>query len=124
DHVVWIWLVETGERVLQFGTGGNRDVFALAYSPDGKWILSGQQESDAVLWNAETGGEQRRLKGHAGWIVSVAFSPDGLSAATGSQDETIIVWDVQSGRRLVRFSGPRGRFHSVAWSPGGRRLVS
>src|SRR6185295_15204775 len=33
DHVIWVWSTDTAERLLQFGTGAGRDVFALAYSP-------------------------------------------------------------------------------------------
>jgi WD domain, G-beta repeat len=52
-------------------------VNCLAFSPDGRTIVSGS--SELKLWDAASGRELRSLIGHAGRVFAVAFSPDGRS---------------------------------------------
>jgi WD40 repeat protein len=70
-------------------TGGIRSV---AFSPDGKRIITGSDDSTVRVWDAATGRELLSLKGHIGTITSVAFSPDGRRIATGGTDGTVRVW--------------------------------
>ena len=57
---------------------------SVAFSPDGKTVLTGSHDNTACLWNATTGERLHILKGHTGCIYSVAFSPDGKTVLTGS----------------------------------------
>jgi hypothetical protein len=75
-------------------------VLSVAFSPDGKRIVSGSQDMTLKVWDSETGKEQLTLKGHSGWVHSVAFSPEGKRIVSGSQDRTLIVWDANSGKEL------------------------
>ena len=77
-------LIETGAPVQ-----------SVAFSPDGKRIVSGSQDNTLRLWDGVTGkpvGEA--LKGHSGWVQSVAFSPDGKRIVSGSDDDTLRLWNV------------------------------
>jgi len=49
------------------------------FSPDGKRLLTADDDGAARLWDADTGALQTTLKGHTGAIVSCAFSPNGAS---------------------------------------------
>lgn len=95
----------------------------VAFSPDGRHVLTGAEDDDAVLWEVASGAEVRRFEGHRDDVSSVAFSPDGRRALTGSADSTAALWDVATGAELVRF-----RFSttitSVAFSPDGRRVLT
>ena len=72
----------------------------MAFSPDGKQIVSGSGErgkpGEIKVWDAETGQESLTLKGHSDWVTSVSFSPDGKRIVSGSFDETVKVWDFSS----------------------------
>ncbi|HEX2066138.1 MAG TPA: hypothetical protein VHI93_04925, partial [Candidatus Thermoplasmatota archaeon] len=52
-------------------------VYGVAFSPDGKRIVSGSGDMTVRVWDAITGGEAHTLRGHTGSVQSVAFSPDG-----------------------------------------------
>jgi WD40 repeat protein len=48
----------------------------MAFSPDGKQIVSGSHDETIRLWDAVTGAVLQTLKGHSHWVNSVAFSLD------------------------------------------------
>jgi hypothetical protein len=96
----------------------------VAFSPDGKRILTGSDDQTAKVWDAVTGREVLALKGHNGWVNAVAFSPDGKRIITGSEDNTVKVWDAQGGQELLTLKGHTSVVFSVAFSPDGKRLVT
>ncbi|MEQ8466376.1 nSTAND1 domain-containing NTPase [Coleofasciculus sp. E1-EBD-02] len=85
-------------------------VYAVAFSPDGKQILTGSGDKTACLWDNQ-GNLIQELTGHQGLVYAVAFSPDGKQILTGSQDKTARLWDLQ-GRQIAEFSGRYGTLSS------------
>ncbi len=65
-------------------------VYSVAFSPDGRWVVSGRADGTARVWEAATGREVSRMT-HEDEVWSVAFSPDGRYVASGSWDGTIII---------------------------------
>ncbi len=110
------------EIVPQMGHTG--DVLSVAFSPDGRFALSGGSDNTMILWEVATGKELRSFTGHVGFVTSVAFSPDGRFVLSGSWDKTLSLWDVATGKELRRFGGHAGRIQSVALSPNGRFALS
>jgi WD40 repeat protein/uncharacterized caspase-like protein len=111
--------------------GHSERVASVAFSPDGKWILTGSFDKTARLWNASTGSEERRFEGHSERVNAVAFSPDGRFALTGSGDEwsdgrdhTARLWEVATGKAVRRFAGGPGRVACVTFSPDGRSILA
>jgi WD40 repeat protein len=99
-------------------------VTAVAFSPDGRFVVTGSRDRSAHLWNAATGQEVRRFQGHQGDIAAVAFSPDGKLLLTGSDDNTARVWEVQSGAEVRRFSKHANAVSGVAFLPNGEKIVT
>jgi WD40 repeat protein/uncharacterized caspase-like protein len=98
-------------------------VLSVAFSPDGRYLLTGEVDNTVGLWEVGTGREVRRFVGHTGAVRSVAFSPDGRWVLTGSKDQTARLWEVGTGREVRRFVGHTGAVRSVAFSPDGHVLT-
>jgi WD40 repeat protein len=68
-------------------------VTSLAFSPDGRRLVSAGEDEAVKLWYTRTGQEALTLRGHAGVIRGVAFSPDGRLLAAAGDDGTIMIWN-------------------------------
>ena len=109
------------------GRDARRDTQALsavAFSPDGKRVLTGSWDKTARLWDAATGARSRRSTGHTDRVTAVAFSPDGKRVLTGSYDKTARLWDAATGARSRRSTGHTDLVAAVAFSPDGKRVLT
>jgi len=101
-------------------------VGSVAFSPDGKRIVSGSDDNTIRVWNAETGAVvSGPFEGHTRSVNSVAFSPDGKRIVSGSWNKTIRVWNAETGAVVSGpFEGHIGSVNTVALSPDGGCIVS
>ena len=118
-----LWNAQNG-RLLGTLTGKDENVSAVAFSHDGRRILTGRFDGISVLWNTDTRTEVMRLPGHVGRIRSVAFSMDNKHIITGSEDTTARLWDAGTGQCLRELTGHTGYVETVAVSPDGTRLLT
>ncbi|KAF8994607.1 hypothetical protein BDQ17DRAFT_1167239, partial [Cyathus striatus] len=75
--------------------GHNSDVRSVAFSPDGRTIVTASNDSTMKMWNIETGNTIGLIKGYE-WFECVVFSPDGKYLAAASHGKTIKIWDVKT----------------------------
>ena len=104
--------------------GHSDQVFAVAWSPDGKRIASGSADETVQVWNAVDGGNTFTYKGHSDLVHAVAWSPDGKRIASASWDKTVQVWDAVDGGNVFIYQEHRGAVRAVAWLLDGMRLAS
>ena len=102
--------------------GLGAEVTSVAFSPDGKLLVSGDNDKTARIWDAVSGRELRRLA-HDDGVSTVAFHPAGTYVATGSKDATARVWDTATGREVFRVKHQE-EVRKVAFSPEGRYLAA
>src|SRR6266700_3260534 len=99
-------------------------VFAVAWSPDGRRIASGGNDSTVQVWDGASAHRLLTFTRHTAPVRGVAWSPDGTRIASASQDGTVQVWDAKSGRHVLIYRGQTAPIWAVAWSPDGVCLAS
>ena len=92
---------------------------AVAFTPDGKQIVTGSWSGTARVWDARSGRETLVLPANDA-IFAVAVSPDGKRIALGCYDSTARVWDTRSGAEVSRLRGHSEEVISAVFSPDGR----
>ncbi|MGO9915767.1 MAG: WD40 repeat domain-containing serine/threonine protein kinase [Isosphaeraceae bacterium] len=131
DHeLVEIWETGTWKRIHRLERGrphyfGYDGQHAVAWSPRGDRLASGNSQGEIIVWEARTGRELVRAYGHSANIRSIAWGPDGQRLATGSEDRAVKIWDAETGSELLTLRHDEDEIvYSVSWSPDGRCLAS
>ena len=131
DRVLKLWTVATGGELCSYLGHRSEVGGVLAYSSDGDWLASGDDDGFVKLWRPSQRQDTHLFSGLSATAFGVAFSPDGktLAAATGdlfqpSKPGEIKLWDVASRTELRTLRGHNGGLSSVAYSPRGDRLAS
>lgn len=115
------WEVATGRR-LQVSSTGDPVPVTVAFSPDGKIFVTGDDTGGLKIWNATTLTSNKTIMAHKGRVGSITFAPDGRTfASSGNDDGWTKIRDVATGRELSSFVGA---LTPVAFSPDGRTLFS
>jgi RNA polymerase sigma factor (sigma-70 family) len=113
-------------------------IMSIAYSKDGKKLVSTGADHLARLWDTDSGKQIRTFREEADrgnayapsrWVHSVALSPDGKLLATGEFSpgwpaHTIRLWDVETGKEIRKIEGHKGGIVSLAFSPDSKTLAS
>ncbi|HAQ61376.1 TPA: hypothetical protein DCR49_05160 [Candidatus Delongbacteria bacterium] len=124
--VLFLSIVSGQELKIQFGHSDG--ITAIAFSPDGKFLISGSHDKTVRLWDVSTGKEIRTFYGHTGQIHDVEFSSDGMNILSGASGNSMILWNVSSEIPLKSFtpksSEKQPAVCSVAFSKEGRYVLS
>ncbi|MGK7957225.1 MAG: caspase family protein [Crocosphaera sp.] len=111
-------------------TGHEKRVTSVAFSSDGKTIVSGSADGTIKLWDWDDDNKKTKalhtFKGHEKTVRSVAFSKDGKYIVSGSADGTIKLWDAKNPgtEALYTFTDHKQTITSVAFSKDGKYIVS
>jgi len=116
------WRLSTDESVRLYDPRAGTAALQLAWSGDGKRIVSAHAGGMICFWTAETNQCDGFIRAHKNSAFSLALSPDESRLATGGG--VINVWDLSNGRLLNSFGLNKTSIYSqLEWLPDGR-LVS
>jgi WD40 repeat protein/serine/threonine protein kinase len=91
DSTVRLYRVATGQEMVSL-KGHTRPCWGVAFSPDGRRLVTAGGDETVKLWDAQTGEEILTIGRHPRLVTSVAFSPDGHKIVSASWVD-VRVWD-------------------------------
>jgi WD40 repeat protein len=100
DGAVTMWSTLNGERL--WTETDDSPVYAVAFSPDGQEVVSGDSRPHAVVRNASTGAPLGRPIPDRSSVRSVAFSPDGKTLALGDDAGLVTLWRPSTHHKIGR----------------------
>ncbi|MDX1417646.1 MAG: hypothetical protein R3293_25810, partial [Candidatus Promineifilaceae bacterium] len=100
------------------------NVLDLAFTPDGRQLVSVGMDEVAEVWDTTTGERTMLLEGHWYNVVGTAVSLDGRLIATTGPDGMMIIWDSQTGELLWIQETSQYGSKDVAFSPDGNRAAT
>jgi WD40 repeat protein len=118
--------LEHNPRLTTFLHGHTATVSSLAFSRDGRTLVSGSQDDTIIFWDvAQQAASGEPIIAHSNGVHSVALSPDDRLLAAGGANHTIGLWDVATRQPLdLPLTGHTGAVYCVAFSPDGTLLAS
>ncbi|HVY19566.1 MAG TPA: WD40 repeat domain-containing protein [Bauldia sp.] len=96
----------------------------MTYSPDGRFLLTGDYVHQIKLWDVATGELIRTYAGHTDAITALTFSQDGAYFASASDDTTVRIWNVATGKNVNTLTEHTTSVGALAFSPDGMLLAS
>jgi WD40 repeat protein len=134
DGWIHLWDPTTGKGVRQWkghpewkdpdGTDDSEEPWALAFTPDGRTLLSAGEDGTIREWDAATGQPLRVLARPPRRVYGLSVSPDGKTVASGSWDTLLRRWDLASGKEVQLPRGHEGTITSVRFGDDDKTVVS
>jgi WD40 repeat protein len=100
-----VWDLSTNQP-LEAGLPQSGSAGQIAFSPDGRWLATGDNKGYILLWDMSRISEPEIINVHEykqnGEVKSLLFSPDGAWLLSGSDDGFVHIWDITSNNELAR----------------------
>lgn len=131
DGRVLLWELNPLRKVDEIEIGKN--VFAVAWNPNGKWLAATVQADGVHVFEASTKERIAHLTEQVAEQAALAFSPRGdllaVSAHPGGADYQVQLWDTSTWQNLSRslpdaFVGHQQQINRIGWSKSGQQLLT
>ncbi|GBC92904.1 Protein TolB [bacterium HR15] len=122
DAVLRRWNASDGS--FQQAIAQDSPILALAVSPDGTLVATGDWNGNISLRSMPSGTLVGRWSAGSDEIKSLAFAPNGSALASASMDGTVQLWAVPGGTLIRTLSGHTGGATAVAFSADGSLIAT
>lgn len=120
--LVWEW---QSEQYVMKQQGHASEMTCVAYSPDGRYLVTGGQDAKVKLWNVHNGFCFVTFGEHTAAVTAVEFSGTRKFVVSASLDGTVRAYDMTRYRNFRTFTSPRPvQFGSVAVDQSGEFVVA
>ena len=129
DYTAVVWDSGSMKELKQL-IGHNAAVNTAAFSPDGRWLATGGDDNQILLWDVSTLRDPQPepvpilLDGHTAKVVDLAFSADGKYLASASWDRRVGIWDISALKLKHYLSGHQGPVNTAKFSGDGHYVYS
>lgn len=97
---------------------GHLDIIpAIAFSADGKLLVSGSADKTIWFWDISTGRRLSSLALHSDTVLAIALAANGQFLASSSFYDPITIWDFANGYKRHHLSGHTNRVDALAFRP-------
>jgi WD40 repeat protein len=137
-HIV-VWSLKTSHAIFETDDNSNRNL-AVCFSPDGKYLITGNEKRVAEVWNFSKSKKTNTLKGYlnqiderllensymywASMVNEAKLSPDGKYIAVGRVGNSARLIDFKTGRVHKTLTGHRNMVISLNFSNDGKYLAT
>ena len=103
-------------------------VNSIAFSPDGRSLVSASDDRSVRKWNLRDGSSKLLpvFSGFPMFFFSVAFSPNGWHVAAGNLDGSLWIWDSRTHKLVATWQGHASDsdVYCTEFTPDGKGLMS